>query len=116
MVTPLLGAIECTETKGVDSTMGGMMGGFGSGFSSIGGFGLIGMISNLVITVGLILGLVLLIAWLWRRLAPGGQLLAVPERAAEAEMAVSLKGLLQARYARGEVTREQYQQMLTDLS
>lgn len=96
--------------------MGGMMGGFGSGFGSVGGFGLIGMVFNLVIAVGLILGLVLLIAWLWRRLASGGQMLAVAKRPTEAETAVSPTGLLQARYARGEVTREQYQQTLADLS
>ena len=114
-MTPPLGAIECTETEGADSTMGGMMGGFGSGFGSVGGFGLIGMIFNLVIIVGVIVGLVLLVAWLWRRLAPGGQMLAVPERPAEAETAVSPKGLLQVRYARGEITREQYQLMKQDV-
>ncbi len=95
--------------------MGGMMGGFGSGFGSVGGFGPIGMTSNLVLTVGLILGLVLLIAWLGRRLVPGGQMLAVPARPAGAETAGSPKDLLQARYARGEVTREQYQLMKQDL-
>ena len=46
-----------------------MMGGFGSGFGSFGGFGLIGMILNLAIGVGLIVGLVVLILWLWRQLA-----------------------------------------------
>jgi hypothetical protein len=50
--------------------MGGMMGGFGSGVGGFGGFGLIGIVLNLVITVGLIVGLVLLIAWLWRRINP----------------------------------------------
>ena len=42
--------------------MGGMMNGFG-----FGGFGLIGMVFNLVITVGVIVGVVLLIMWLVRQ-------------------------------------------------
>ncbi len=51
---------------------GGMMGGFGSGFGSgFGGLGLIGMFVNLAITLAFIVGLVLLVAWLWRRVNPG---------------------------------------------
>jgi predicted lipid-binding transport protein (Tim44 family) len=60
------------KEKGVKTMMGGMMGGFGSGFGGFGGFGLIGIVLNLVITVGLIVGLVLLIAWLWRRINRSG--------------------------------------------
>jgi putative membrane protein len=91
--------------------MGGMMGGFGSGF---GGFGLIGLILNLVITIGLIVGLVLLIAWLWRRVNAGGPAWAAAQRSAAAE--ISAEEILRIRYARGEITREQYQDMLADLS
>jgi len=87
-----------------------MMGGFG-GF---GGFGLIGIVLNLAITVGLIVGLVLLIAWLWRRVNPGGQTLAAPQNQVGA--VASPREILQMRYARGEITREQYQQMLADLT
>jgi putative membrane protein len=91
--------------------MGGMMGGFGSGF---GGFGLIGLVLNLVFTVGLMVGLVLLIAWLWRRVNPGGQTFAAPQSQVGA---VALpREVLQTRYVRGEITREQYQRMLADLS
>jgi putative membrane protein len=91
-----------------------MMGGFGSGLGGFGGFGLIGMILNLAITVGLIVGLVLLIAWLWRRVNPDGQGGAAPRHSTGT--IISPKEILQVRYARGEVTRDQYQQMLTDLS
>jgi putative membrane protein len=96
--------------------MGGMMGGFGSGVGGFGGFGLIGIVLNLVITVGLIVGLVLLIAWLWRRinLNPTGQTLGTTQRPAIA--GTSPKDILQTRYARGEINREQYQQMLADMS
>lgn len=94
--------------------MGGMAGGFGSGFGGFGGLGLIGIILNLVITVGLIVGLVLLVVWLWRRVNPAGQMVAAPQN--PTRTGTSPKEILQTRYAGGEITREQYQQMLTDLS
>jgi uncharacterized membrane protein len=93
--------------------MGGMMGGFGSGFGGFGGLGLIGMILNLAITVGLIVGVVLLIAWLWRRVNPGT---ATPVSVQSTAALASPKEILQIRYARGEITRDQFQQMLADLS
>lgn len=80
-----------------------MMGG-GMGF---GGFGLIGLLFNLVIIVGV----VVLVVWAvkrftsgtsnWNQLSGGYQ---------------SPREILQARYARGEITRDQYQEMLNDLS
>ena len=91
--------------------MGGMMGGFGSGF---GGFGLIGMLLNLAITVGLIVGLVLLAAWLWRRINPGGQVSVASQTQVRTE--ASPREILQTRYVKGEIAREQYQQMLADLN
>jgi putative membrane protein len=93
--------------------IGGMMGGFGPGLCGFGAFGPFGLILNLVITVGLIAGLVLLVTWLWRRLNPGGQTLAPAQ--SQVGTATSPREILQFRYARGEITREQYQQMLTDL-
>jgi len=91
--------------------MGGMMGGSGFGF---GGLGLIGMILNLVITVGVIVGIVLLVVWLVRRLgSEGGALQA--GRGPKAGQP-SPREILQTRYASGEITRDQYQQMLSDLS
>ena len=88
-----------------------MMWGFGSGF---GGFGLIGIVLNLIITVSLIVGLVLLITWLWRRFNPDGQTFAAPQ--SQGGAGASPREILQTRYVRGEITREQYQQMLADLS
>ncbi|HKZ82172.1 MAG TPA: SHOCT domain-containing protein [Anaerolineae bacterium] len=84
-----------------------MMGGFGD----FGTFGWIGMILNWVITIGLIVGVVLLIVWLVKRLSPSGQ----GTTTTSATASGSPRDILQIRYARGEITREQYQQMLADL-
>ena len=88
--------------------MGGMMGGYG-----FGGFGLIGMILNLVITVGLIVGIVLLVVWLVRRVGSQGGAFSAGQRTGQA--AIAPREILQARYARGEIKRDEYQQMLSDL-
>ena len=79
---------------------GGMMGGFGL-FG-----GLIGLIFNLLIIVGI----VVLIVWAVKRFS-GGAL-----NSNQIFGSQSPREILQARYARGELTREQYQQMLQDLS
>jgi len=95
---------------------GGMMHGFGYGGY---GLGLIGWLFNLVISLGLLAILVLVLAWLWRRVSSGGRSggaapgSGTPVVTPRAE--VSPKEILQARYAGGEITREQYQQMLADL-
>ena len=85
-----------------------MMGGFGD----FGTFGWIGMILNWVITIGLIVGVVLLIVWVVKRLGPSGQ----GTTTTSATPGGSPRDILQIRYARGEITREQYQQMLADLN
>ena len=88
--------------------MGGMFGGC-CGFGS---FGALGMILNLVITVGLIVGLVLLVIWLVRRFSNREGLGSLRNITSNDS---SPSEILQARYAKGEITREQYQQMKTDL-
>jgi uncharacterized membrane protein len=94
--------------------MGGVMGGFGSGFGGFGGFGLMGLVLNLVFTIGLIVGLVLLIAWLWRQVNLNGKVLTAPQ--IQVGTGASPREILQVRYVQGQITREQYQQMLADLS
>ncbi len=89
--------------------MGGMMGGFGG----YGGYGWIGMILNLVITVGIIVGVVLLIVWAVRRMSPGGQFSSGRNRIEGIK--ASSREILNTRYASGEITREQYKEMITDL-
>lgn len=78
----------------------------GGGMMGFGGLGLIGLLFNLVIIVGI----VVLVVWAvkrftsgtsnWNQLSGGNH---------------SPRDILQARYARGEITREQYQQMLSDI-
>lgn len=86
--------------------MGGMMGGFG-------GYGWIGLILNLVITIGVIVGLVILIVWAVRRISAGGQSFSGGER--NEGIGSSPRGILDTRYARGEITREQYKDMLAEI-
>lgn len=88
--------------------MGGMMGGFGGGYS------LIGMLLNLVITLVVIGGLVWLVIWAVRQFSSKGQGSGLPgqdNRTGEE----TPREIVEKRYARGEITREQYQEMLSDL-
>ena len=85
-----------------------MMGGFGSccGFGS---FGIIGMILNLVIVVAVVIGVILLVVWMVRRVSPEGS------ASTAVRVTKNPTDILQMRYAQGEITRKEYQQMLTDL-
>lgn len=89
---------------------GGMMGGFG-GF---GGLGILGWILNMVITIGVIVGIVLLVIWAVRRLSASSQGQGFTSYRTPGEQ--TPREILQARYARGEITREEYHQALADLS
>lgn len=74
-----------------------------------GGFGWGGMIIGLILAVVFIVGLVFLILWAVRRaggnVQPGTHL-PVGQPAIE---------IVKARYAKGEITREEYQAYLSDL-
>ncbi len=74
----------------------------GWGYGMMGAYGLIGMLFNLL----LIVGVVVLVVWAVRRFS---------ERGSQGSGAGSAREILQVRYAKGEITREQYQQMLKDL-
>jgi putative membrane protein len=80
-----------------------MTGGFGS-------FGWIGMILNLVIIIGVIVGLVILVVWAIRR--PSGNF---AQPGSQNLTSQSARDIAQARYAKGEISREEYQQFLSDL-
>ena len=90
--------------------VGGMMGSFGG----MGGWGLFGGLFSLVLTTGLLVGLVFLGIWLWRTFgAPAGT--TAWTQSSETRQPSALD-VLQARYARGELTREEYQGVLQDLA
>lgn len=82
-----------------------MMHGFG-----LSGYGWIWMILNLVITVAVIVGIVWFIIWLVRRSDSSGQ-----SNLSAGSTPQSPREILQSRYARGEITREQYLEILADL-
>ena len=72
--------------------------------------GWVGLILNLVFWVALIAGLLLLVVWAIRRArVPAGTGL-------HANGQPTAKEILQAKYARGEITREQYQLMKQDIA
>ena len=81
-------------------------------WGALGNFGVwggIGLILNLVFWVGLIAGLTLLVVWAIRRArvhtATGAYATGQP----------TAKEILQAQYARGEITREQYELKKQDI-
>lgn len=91
---------------------GGMMGGFGSGFGSLGLFGgLIGLVVNVVILVGI----VLLIVWTVQKFNRSNYS-SLPAAGSITGPVLSAREILDARYARGELTREEYQTILRDIS
>jgi putative membrane protein len=79
------------------------LGNFGA-FGSLGTWGWISVILHLVFWVGLIAGIVLLLVWIARQSGPN-----------TVQASLSSREILKARYARGEITREQYQQMIGDI-
>ena len=77
-----------------------------------GGLGWVGWILNLVITLGVIVGIVLLVLWLVRRAGSGNPGFSQTN---PAQSQPTPREILQIRYARGEISREEFQQMLSDI-
>ncbi len=90
-----------------------MMPGFGFGCGSFGMFGWWGLILNAVFGIVILAGLIWLAVWTVRRFNNGNHtnsgITAITQSTSAIEQA-------QLRYARGEITREQYQQILADIS
>lgn len=80
------------------------MGNFGYG-----GMSWIGMIVGLVITIAVIVGLIILVVWIVQRMSgnahPGSQNMT----------GQAAKDVAQVRYAKGEITRDEYQQIIADM-
>ncbi len=87
------------------------MHGFGYGCGWMGGFGPIGAIISGIIGLVVVIAIIVLIVWAVRRLSAGAAFSRVASGAPNGP-----REILQQRYARGEITREQYQQMLDDLN
>ncbi len=89
---------------------GGMMGSFGSGF---GGFGLVGLLFNIAI----IIGVVLLVVWVVRQFSrPNNSGSQDTPHKSMAGATLSAREIVDIRYARGELTREEYQNIVSDIA
>ena len=84
---------------------GGMMNGFG-----FGGMGFVGGLIALIFNLAIIVGIVILVVWAVKRFT-GGLV-----NGNQSSGNQTPREILQARYARGEINRDQYQQILQDLS
>lgn len=95
-----------------------MMPGFGwgdcYGFGSFGESGWIGWIVNIVLTVGILIGVIWLVVWAVRRLTSSQSGSYFSSGRADSGMNTA-RDILQTRYARGEITRQEFQQMLEDI-
>ena len=74
-----------------------------------GGMGLLGGLIGLIVSIAVLVGIVLLSVWAVRSLSGGAP------RWNQPAGNQSPSDILKVRYARGEITREQYQQMMKDL-
>jgi len=83
------------------------------GFAGFGGLGWIGWIINIVLTIGLLIALVWLVIWAVRRITnnQGGLMVSSVQSGGP----TNYLEILQTRYARGEISREEYQRMREDI-
>ena len=75
------------------------------------GLGWLGMLLGLLIGVAILVGIILLIVWLARRMNGPH----TGPFVGRGPMQFNAKEILQQRYARGEITLEQYREMLSEL-
>ena len=95
-----------------------MMGGFGGccgtgWFGNFGSFGWIGFVLNLLILSAFVIGLVVFVIWLVRRLRANDPNTYAPTMAGFGQ--TSPEEILAIRYARGEIDRDQFKKMVSDL-
>jgi uncharacterized membrane protein len=97
-----------------DNTMGGgMMDGFAGFGDAMGNLGLLSSPFDPVFSLGLLAVMVLTGMWLWNKLGspPGTGLTAQPQEV----RSPSALEVLKTRYARGELTRDEFQTMMRNL-
>jgi len=78
------------------------------------GFGWPGMIVGWVLMAAVVVGLVLLIIWAVRRSGSNPPQSSTPLQSSTPQ-GPSAKEIAQMRYAKGEINREEYQQIISDL-
>lgn len=81
------------------------------GYLGYGGFSWIGMLVNMVIMLAIVVGFVFLVIWAVRRTSGNNH-----QPGIQGSSSQSAKDIAQARYAKGEITRDEYQQILADLA
>lgn len=81
------------------------------GYLGNGSFSWIGMLVNMVIMLAIVVGFVLLVIWAVRRTSGNNH-----QPVIQGSSSPTAKDIAQARYAKGEITRDEYQQILTDLT
>ncbi len=93
--------------------------GYGHGFGHFGAFGgagWIGMIFGALFGLALLVAFILLIVWLVRMATHrGGGYHYMPQQAGVQPPQSTAMEILQTRYAKGEITREEYKQMQNDI-
>ncbi len=85
---------------------GGMMGG------SMGGFGLGGGLIGLLFNIIIIVGIVVLIVWAVQKFSQSTR---AGSQTTASNQSLSAREILDIRYARGELTRDEYQTRLSDI-
>jgi putative membrane protein len=80
----------------------GLLGGFGS-------MGIFGPILNLVLSVGLIIGLVIFLVWIVRRLGNGSITTKAVSNGNDP------LNIIKTRYAKGEITQQEFMEISKDL-
>ena len=73
----------------------------------VGGWGIIGMVFMFIFWALLITGIILLIVWIVRRVNYAGKDVSRKDKAIE---------ILEERYARGEISKEDFERMKRDIS
>jgi putative membrane protein len=95
------------KSGGVIIMGGGMFGG------SFGSFGLMGGLIGLLFNIAILVGLVLLVVWVVQKFAGSSSR---SSQAISSRQSSSAREILDMRYARGELTRDEYQTMLHDIT
>ncbi len=74
------------------------------------GWGWLMLFVSLIFLAGIIIGSIFLVIWAIRRIRTAGI------TGSNGNVYLTAKQILQARFARGEITREQYELMLSDIA